>query len=69
MTWSPDRLTHADALRRRNRSTRSARFMRQAGIVAASIATGAFATPYVLLDQPTNEAAALYAVAVEAVVF
>lgn len=63
MTWSPDRLTHADALRRRNRSTQSARFMRQAGIVAASIATGAFATPYVLLDQPTNEAAALYAVA------
>lgn len=63
MNQSHDRRTHADALRRHNRNNQFARFRRQAGIMLASIALGAVATPYVMLDQQSIKAAGTYAVA------
>ena len=46
MSQDSDRRTHADALRRHNRSNQSARFKRQGGIMLASIALGAIIMPY-----------------------
>ena len=63
MNQSHDRRAHADALHRHNRNNQTARFRRQAGIMLASIALGAIATPYVMLDQQTMQAAGTYAVA------
>ncbi|PKP95596.1 MAG: conjugal transfer protein TraD [Alphaproteobacteria bacterium HGW-Alphaproteobacteria-14] len=63
MNQSHDRRAHADALRRHNRNNQAARFRRQAGIMLASIAMGAVATPYVVLDQQAMQAAGTYAVA------
>jgi len=63
MNQSHDRRAHADALRRHNRNNQAARFRRQANFMLASIAMGAVATPYVLLDQQTMQAAGTFAVA------
>lgn len=63
MNQPHDRRTHADALRRHNRNNQFARFRRQTGIMLASIALGAVATPYVMLDQQAIKAAGSYAVA------
>ena len=63
MNQSHDRRPHADALRRHNRNNQAARFRRQAGVMLASIAMGAVATPYVVLDQRAMQAAGTYAVA------
>lgn len=61
MNQPHDRRAHADALRRHNRINQAARFKRQAGIMLASIALGAVATPYVELDQQTMRATGTYA--------
>lgn len=63
MNQSHDRRAHADALRRHNRNNQAARFKRQVGVMLASIALGAIATPFVMLDQQTMQAAGTYAVA------
>jgi hypothetical protein len=61
MTQTHDRRAHADALRRHNRINQTNRFKRQAGIMLASIALGAVATPYMMLDPQTMEATGVYA--------
>lgn len=63
MNQPHDRRAHADALRRHNRNNQFARFRRQTGIMLASIALGAVATPYVMLDEQTIKAASTYAFA------
>ncbi|WP_373488788.1 type IV secretion system DNA-binding domain-containing protein [Blastomonas sp.] len=60
MSQPHDRRAHADALRRHNRNNRAARFKRQAGIMLASIALGAVAAPYVMLDRQTVRATGTY---------
>ena len=60
MNPSHDRRIHADALRRHNRINQAARFKRQAGIMLASIALGAIATPYVMLDPQAMKATGTY---------
>ena len=61
MNQPHDRRAHADALRRHNRINQANRFKRQAGIMLASIALGAVATPYVIMDPQTMEATGTYA--------
>lgn len=61
MNQPHDRRAHADALRRHNRINQAARFKRQAGIMLASIALGAVAKPYVMLDRQTMQATGNYA--------
>lgn len=63
MNQPHDRRAHADALHRHNRNNQAARFKRQSGVMLASIALGAVATPYVMLDPQTMQAAGTYAVA------
>lgn len=63
MNQPHDRRAHADALRRYNRNNQAARLKRQSGVMLASIALGAIATPYIMLDQQTMQAAGTYAVA------
>jgi Type IV secretion-system coupling protein DNA-binding domain len=63
MSHDSDRRTHADALRRHNRTNQTARFKRQAGIMLASIALGAIILPYAMLDKEILQAAATYHVA------
>ena len=63
MSHDSDRRTHADALRRHNRTNQTARFKRQAGIMLASIALGAVTLPYAMLDKETMQAAGTYHVA------
>lgn len=63
MNQPHDRRAHADALRRHNRNNQFARFRRQTGIMLASIALGAVATPYVMLDQQAIKTAGTYAIA------
>lgn len=63
MTQTHDRRAHADALRRHNRINQANRFKRQAGIMLASIALGAVATPYVMLDKDDQWASCVYAYA------
>ncbi|MFO1254764.1 MAG: type IV secretion system DNA-binding domain-containing protein [Sphingomonadaceae bacterium] len=63
MNQPHDRRAHADALRRHNRNNQAARLKRQSGVMLASIALGAIATPYMMLDQQTMQAAGTYAVA------
>ena len=61
MTQTHDRRAHADALRRHNRINQANRFKRQAGIMLASIALGAVAMPFVMLDPQTMQATGTYA--------
>lgn len=63
MRQSHDRRIHADALRRQHRGNQWSRFKRQAGIMLASIALGAAAVPYVMLDQDRVDAVAAWSVA------
>ena len=60
MNHDSDRRTHADAVRRHSRTNQFTRFKRQAGIMVASIALGAFVAPYVMLDKEVFRAAAIY---------
>lgn len=60
MSHDSDRRTHADAVRRHNRTNQFTRFKRQAGIMLATIATGAFLTPYTMLDTEVFRAASIY---------
>lgn len=62
-TQPHDRRIHADALRRQHRSNQWSRFKRQAGIMLATVALGAVAVPYVMLDQDRKDAIAAYSVA------
>lgn len=63
MNQPHDRRIHADALRRQHRGNQFARFKRQAGIMLASIALGAVAAPYTLLDEDELWAVVVYAYA------
>jgi len=66
MTGRPqphDRRIHADALRRQHRGNQWSRFKRQAGIMLATIALGAAAAPYAILDKDHQWAAGVYAYA------
>ena len=63
MSHDGDRRTHADALRRHNRTNQTARFKRQAGIMLTSIALGAITLPCVMLDKTVLQAAGTYHVA------
>ena len=58
-----DRRIHADALRQQYRKSQWDRFKRQVGIMAASVALGAVAVPYVMLDEDRTDAIAAYATA------
>lgn len=58
-----DRRIHADALRQQYRKSQWSRFTRQAGIMASSVALGAVAVPYIMLDQDRTDAIAAYATA------
>src|SRR5690606_19048541 len=60
MNHDSDRRTHADAVRRHNRTNQFTRFKRKAGIMLATVATGAFVTPYTMLDTEVFQAAAIY---------
>lgn len=60
MNYDNDRRTHADAVRRHNRTNQFTRFKRQAGIMLASIVLGAIVTPYAMLDTEMFQAAAIY---------
>ena len=60
MSHDSDRRTHADAVRRHNRTNQFTRFKRQAGIMLASVALGAFITPYAMLDTDVFRAAVIY---------
>ncbi|SNT15246.1 Type IV secretory pathway, VirD4 component, TraG/TraD family ATPase [Sphingomonas laterariae] len=62
-TQPHDRRIHADALRKQHRKSQWDRFKRQAGIMASSIALGAVAVPYIMLDQDRTDAIAAYATA------
>ncbi len=63
MTQPHDRRIHADALRRQHHGNQWSRFKRQAGIMLATIALGAAATPYAMLDKDERWAAGVYAYA------
>jgi type IV secretory pathway TraG/TraD family ATPase VirD4 len=63
MMQSHDRRIHADALRRQHRGNQWSRFKRQAGAMLATVALGAVAVPYVMLDQDRKDAIAAYSVA------
>ncbi|PTQ12669.1 conjugal transfer protein TraD [Sphingomonas oleivorans] len=63
MTQSHDRRIHADALRRQHRGNQWSRFKRQAGIMLATVALGAVAAPYAMLDKDQQWAAGVYAYA------
>ena len=60
MTQPHDRRIHADALRRQNRANQWSRFQKQAGAMLASIALGAMAAPYVMLDPQALGATVSY---------
>jgi len=60
MDRSPDRLIHADALRRHQRTGQVARVKRQLGIMLASVALGGMAFPLLLLDRHTFVATGAY---------
>ena len=60
MSHDSDRRTHADAVRRHNRTNQFTRFKRQTGIMLATVATGAFVTPYAMLDTEVFRTAAIY---------
>lgn len=58
-----DRRIHADALRRQHRGNQWSRFKRQAGIMLATVALGAVAVPYAMLDSDQQWATGVYAYA------
>lgn len=58
-----DRRIHADALRQQYRGHQLSRFKRQAGIMLATVALGAVAVPYAMLDQDRIDALTAYSVA------
>lgn len=58
-----DRRIHSDALRRQNRRSQWDRFVWQFWIMVSSVALGAVAVPYVMLDQDGKDAIAAYATA------
>ncbi|WP_174275021.1 type IV secretion system DNA-binding domain-containing protein [Sphingomonas bacterium] len=60
MSQPHDRRIHADALRRHNRINQVRRFKRQVGIMLASVALGAVAAPYVMLDPQTVQSTGTY---------
>ena len=63
MTQPYDRRAHADAVRRNARINQANRVKRQTGIMLASVALGALAVPYAMLDPQEVRAAGIYAVA------
>ncbi|HJS62094.1 MAG TPA: hypothetical protein VJ800_10110, partial [Pseudolabrys sp.] len=63
MTQPHDRRIHADALRRQHRGNQWSRFKRQAGIMLATVALGAVAVPYAMLDQGRIDALSAWSVA------
>ena len=60
MSHDSDRRTHADALRRHNRSNQASRFKRQAGVMLTSVALGAMTLPYAMLDKTVLQATGTY---------
>ena len=62
-TQPHDRRIHADALRRQHRGNQWSRFKRQAGIMLATVALGAVATPFAMLDQDSIDAIVAWSVA------
>lgn len=58
-----DRRIHADALRQQYRKSQWDRFKRHCVIMASSVALGAVAVPYIMLDQDRTDAIAAYATA------
>ncbi|NQV95496.1 MAG: conjugal transfer protein TraD, partial [Sphingomonadales bacterium] len=60
MSNDSDRRTHADAVRRHNRTNQFTRLKRHAGIMLATVATGAFLTPYTMLETEVFRTAAIY---------
>lgn len=63
MSYSPDQLAHADALRRHNRSNGATRLRRHAGAMLGSVCIGMVALPSLFLERPTIDAASVYGVA------
>lgn len=63
MMPSHERRIHADALRRQHRGNQWSRLKRQTGILLASVALGAAAMPYALLDQNRIDAISGWSVA------
>lgn len=62
-TQPHDRRIHADALRQQNRKSQWDRFKRHCVVMASSVALGAVAVPYVMLDEDRTDAIAAYATA------
>ncbi len=62
-TQPHDRRIHADALRQQNRKSQWDRFKRHCVVMASSVALGAVAVPYVMLDADRMDAIAAYATA------
>src|SRR3546814_15885796 len=60
-TQPQDRRIHADALRQQYRKSQWDRFKRHCVVMASSVALGAVAVPYVMLDQDRTDAIAAYA--------
>lgn len=60
MSHDSDRRTHADAVRRHNRTNQFTRLKKQTGIMLASVALSTIATPYAMLDTEVFRAAAIY---------
>jgi type IV secretory pathway TraG/TraD family ATPase VirD4 len=58
-----DRRIHADALRQQYRKSQWNRFKRHCVVMASSVALGAVAVPYVMLDEDRTDAIAAYATA------
>ncbi|MDK2770451.1 MAG: type IV secretion system DNA-binding domain-containing protein [Sphingomonas sp.] len=58
-----DQRIHADALRKQYRGNQWDRFKRHCVIMASSVALGAVAVPYVMLDEDRTDAIAAYATA------
>jgi hypothetical protein len=63
MTQPHDRRIHADALREQRIGHHWKRFTRQLWIMGSSVALGAVAVPYVMLDQDRTDAITAYATA------
>src|SRR3546814_8671691 len=56
MSEHHDRRLHADTLRRHYRYSQTRRFKRQVAMMAASIALGGLAAPYLMLDRKIMQA-------------
>ena len=62
-TQPHDRRIHADALRQQYRKSQWDRFKRHCVLMVSSVALGAVAVPYVMLDEDRTDAIAAYATA------